>query len=187
MHVYACLLLCFMSMFASLVLGFAMLSALRGLNLVWLHPTPVWLCLGVTTCEMHLFDAGLLYAYRFSTPCDNMLALLACAFVGFLCFYASLHACLHVHAWVLLTCVMKPSSYYLVRVHTCLWYMGPRVPSGTLLDGTRVLSILQHNGTMHTRSKPTFFLLGHNLLFDNMFACPSICLACLFAPIWSFC
>ena len=50
MHVYACLLLCFMSMFASLVLGFAMLSALHGLDLVWLHPTPVWLCLGVTTC-----------------------------------------------------------------------------------------------------------------------------------------
>ena len=87
-----------MSMFASLVLGFAMLSALRGLDLVWLHPTPMWLCFSVTTCEMHLCDAGLLYAYPFFAPCDNMLALLACAPVGFLCFNASLHTCLNVHA-----------------------------------------------------------------------------------------
>ena len=76
MHVYAYLLLCSVSMFASLVLGFAMLSALRGFDLVWLHPTLVWFCSGVTTCE-HLCDAGLLYAYPFSTPCDDMLALLA--------------------------------------------------------------------------------------------------------------
>ena len=87
-----------MSMFASLVLGFAMLSALRGHDLVWLHPTPVWLCLGVATCEMHLCDASLLYAYPFVAPCDDMLPLLACAPIGSLCFYASLHACLHVHA-----------------------------------------------------------------------------------------
>ena len=41
-----------------------------------------------------------------------------------------------------------------------------------------VPSILQSNGTMDTRSKPTFVLLGHPLLFDNMFVCPFICLAC---------
>ena len=87
-----------MSVFASLVLGFAMLSALCVLDLVWLHPTPVWLCLGVTTCEMHLRDASLLYAYPFFAPCDDMLALLACAPNGFLCLYASFHACLHVLA-----------------------------------------------------------------------------------------
>ena len=34
-----CLLLCFMSMLASLDLGFAMLCAPRGLVLVWLHPS----------------------------------------------------------------------------------------------------------------------------------------------------
>ena len=77
MHAYAYLLLCFVSMFASLVLGFAMLSALRGLDLTWLHPMLMWLCLGVTTCEMHLHDAGFLYAYPFSAPCDDVLALLA--------------------------------------------------------------------------------------------------------------
>ena len=98
MHVYACLLLYFMSMFSSFVLGFAMLSTLRELDLVWLHPNPVWLFLGVTPCEMHLHDANLLYAYAFSTSFDDMLALLACAPVGFHCFYAFSHACLHVHA-----------------------------------------------------------------------------------------
>ena len=41
LHVYACLLLCFMIVLASLVLGFAMLDALCGLDLVWLHPTPM--------------------------------------------------------------------------------------------------------------------------------------------------
>ena len=100
-----------MFMFASLVLGFAMPSTLHGLDLVWLHPAPVWLCLGVTTCEMHLCDASLLYAYPFSTLCDDMLALLACAPISFLCFYASLHACLHIYALVLRACVIKPSFY----------------------------------------------------------------------------
>ena len=49
LHVYACLLLCFMLVLASLVLGFAMLDALCGLDLVQLHPTPMRPCLGVTT------------------------------------------------------------------------------------------------------------------------------------------
>ena len=48
LHVYACLLLCFMLVLASLVLGFAMLDALRGLDLVWLHPTLMRPCLDVT-------------------------------------------------------------------------------------------------------------------------------------------
>ena len=51
MHVYACLLICFISMFACLDLGFAMLCALRGLVfvglwghlLVWLHSSLLWL------------------------------------------------------------------------------------------------------------------------------------------------
>ena len=47
-----------------------------------------------------------------------------------------------------------------------------------------VLSIFQSHGTMDTQSKPTFFLLGHPLLFDNMLVYPFVCLTCLFAPIW---
>ena len=44
--------------------------------------------------------------------------------------------------------------------------------------------VLQSNGTMDTWSKPTFVLLGHHLLLDNMLVCPFICLACLFALVW---
>ena len=45
-------------------------------------------------------------------------------------------------------------------------------------------SILQSNGTMDIQSKPTFFLLGHPLLLDNMFVCLFMCFTCLLAPIW---
>ena len=38
-----------------------------------------------------------------------------------------------------------------------------------------VSSVIQSNGTRVTRSKPTFVLLGHPLLFDNML----ICLLCM--------
>ena len=50
-------------------------------------------CLGVTTCEIHLCDVGVL------DVCDVRLTLLAmCHLFGFLCFFASLHVCLYVHA-----------------------------------------------------------------------------------------
>ena len=39
MSMFACLLLCFISMLTSLDLGFVMLCALCGLVLVWLHPS----------------------------------------------------------------------------------------------------------------------------------------------------
>ena len=56
--------------------------------------------MGVTTCEIHLCDVSFFDAYPFSALCDVlMLAFLAfCHSFGFLCFFASLHACLHVHA-----------------------------------------------------------------------------------------
>jgi len=47
-----------------------------------------------------------------------------------------------------------------------------------------VSSILQSNGIMDTRSKPTLVLLGHLLLFDNMFVCPFMCSTCLITLIW---
>ena len=46
-HVFARLLLCLLVL-ASLVLGFAMLDALSGFVVVWLHPSPMRLCLDVT-------------------------------------------------------------------------------------------------------------------------------------------
>jgi len=45
-----------------------------------------------------------------------------------------------------------------------------------------MLSILQPNGTMDTRSKPIFVLLGLPLLFDNMLVCPVLCLAYFVCP-----
>ena len=52
-----------------------------------------------------------------------------------------------------------------------------------------VSSLLQSHGTRDTRSKPTFFLLGHPLLFDNMFVCPIrlLLIACLLACFPSGC
>ena len=140
MSMFSCFLLYFLSMLASLGLGFAMLCALPP------PPPPRWSCScvvtsiplvpkwGVTTCETHPRDVGVLDCEPFSPPCNvYMLALLAwCHPFGFLCFFASLHACLYVHAWV---CVS---------------------------------SIRQSNGPTDTQSKPTFILLGHPLLFDNM-------------------
>ena len=51
-----------MIVLASLVLGFAMLDALCGLDLIWLHPTPMRPCLGVITWDPSP-DVGLLRAY----------------------------------------------------------------------------------------------------------------------------
>ena len=61
---------------------------------------PLMDCLGVTTCEMHLRGVGLLDAYPFFASCNVvMLALLAlCHPFSFLCFFAFLHTCLHVHS-----------------------------------------------------------------------------------------
>ena len=57
-------------------------------------------CLDVTTCEIHLHGVGVLDAYLSSASCDVvMLSLLAlCHPFAFLCFFAFLHACLHVYA-----------------------------------------------------------------------------------------
>ena len=49
LHVYACLLLCFMLALASLFLGFATLDALSKYMVMWLHLTPMRPCLDATT------------------------------------------------------------------------------------------------------------------------------------------
>ena len=92
-----------MIVLASLVLGFAMLDALCGLDPIWLHPTPMRPCLGVTTWDPSP-DAGLLCAYTSLFYSVRWYACHACL-CHLLAFYASLHACLHVHAWVLLASV----------------------------------------------------------------------------------
>ena len=92
-----------MLMLASLVLGFATLNALNGFMAVWLYLTPTRPFLDLTIWEASS-DARLLHAYPsyfLSTQCYAYYACLCHP----LAFYASLHACLHVHAWVLLDSV----------------------------------------------------------------------------------
>ena len=96
LHVYACLLLCFMLVLAFLVLGFAMFDALCGLDFVWLHLTLMRPCLGVTTWDASL-DAELLCAYPSLFRSVRCYACYACL-CYLLAFFASLHTCLHVHA-----------------------------------------------------------------------------------------
>ena len=68
-----------MLVLASLVLGYAMFGALHGLDLVWLHPTPIRPCSDVTIWEA-FSDAWLLHAYpSLSAPHDAMLTMLVCA------------------------------------------------------------------------------------------------------------
>ena len=100
LHVCACLLLCFMLVLASLVLGFATFDALGGYVVVWLRPTPRRPCLDETTWEASL-DVELLHVHPSLFRSVRWYACHAC-FRHSLAFYTSLHTCLHVHAWVLL-------------------------------------------------------------------------------------
>ena len=105
LHVYACLLLCFTLTLASLILGFAMFGTFYGLDIVWLHPTPMRPCLDVTILEASP-DARLLRVYPSLFCSARCYAYHACLCHPFT-FYASLHACSHVHAWVLLASVLS--------------------------------------------------------------------------------
>ena len=91
------------SMLASLVLGFSMLGALRGLDLVWLHLTPIRPCLDVTAWDASSW-CQLFRVYPFPFHFVRCYAYHVCLRHS-LAFYASLHACSHVHAWVLLASV----------------------------------------------------------------------------------
>ena len=92
---FACLLLCFIYILASLDLGFAKLWALCGLMFVWLH----WSLLRLIGCN-HLRDIPLWcwcsWFTSSSASCDvDMFALLALHHpFGFLCIFARLPTCL---------------------------------------------------------------------------------------------
>ena len=81
----------------------------------------------VINCEWSRFVNFLLHMYL--SNCNDMLTLLAlCHPFGSPCLFVSLHACLHVNAWVLvLAFVIKRNSYHLMRVHTRPWYTKPWV------------------------------------------------------------
>ena len=88
LHVYTCLLLCFMLVLASLVLGFAMIDALSWPVVVWLHPMPKRPCLDATTWDASPW-CRLLHAYLSPFPLLAMICL-PCLFVplvGFICIF----------------------------------------------------------------------------------------------------
>ena len=94
LHVYACLLLCFMLVLTSLVLAFAMLDALSGFVVVWLHLMPIRPCLDVTICDASPW-CRLLRAYLSPFLLRAMICL-PCLFVppvGFLCIFTRLLTC----------------------------------------------------------------------------------------------
>ena len=76
---------------------------LRGLDLVWLHLMPIRPCSDVTIWEASS-DARFLRAYPSLFRSAWCYVYHACLYHP-LAFYASLHACSHVHAWVLLASV----------------------------------------------------------------------------------
>ena len=191
MHVYAYLLLCLISMFACLDQGFIMLGTLHGLMLVgnWGHML-VCDCIcsscGLFGCD-HLWDTSLscwcAWYMPFSTSCDVMLAL--CHLFGFLYFFAFLLLAYMFMHKSLLACVIKPNSYYLVRVHTHLWYTRARVPFRSFVEWhmccpySNLMELWTPNPNIHLSSEDTPFLS-----FDNKFVCPLVCLTCFLAPVW---
>ena len=112
MHVYVCLL-------ASMLYLHLSLSRSRlcpALCPPWacayvVASIPPRACFVVTICEIHLRGVGMLDIHL-SLPCNvDILAMLALRHpFGFLCFLTSLHACLHVHAWVCVSSIQQSNG-----------------------------------------------------------------------------
>ena len=101
------------------------------------------------------------------TTCENTSGVLMSSMHTFLCSVRCWYACL--------ACFAPPIwlSFLL-----CIFARLPHVHAWVYVS-----SIFQSSGTMDTRSKPTFVLLGHHLFFfDNIFVCLFMCFKCLFAP-----
>ena len=94
LHVYACCLLCFTLVLASLVLGFTMLDALSKFVVVWLHLTLTRPCLDVTIWNASTW-CQLLHAYLSPFPLRAMMCLpsLFMPLVGFICILTCLLTC----------------------------------------------------------------------------------------------
>ena len=151
MHVVVCLL-------ASMLYLLVSLSRSR-LCHAWCPPwvcacvvtsVPPRVCLDVTICDIHFYGISVL-AIHLSSLRATLICLLCATLLAFLVSMLSLHACLHVHAWV------------------CVSF------------------ILQSNGAMDIRSKPTFVLLGHPFCLITCFFTLFMCFTCLFAPVWHLC
>ena len=93
-HVYACLHLCFMLVLASLVPGLAMFGALRKLDLVWLHPTPIRPCSKVALLGcIAMMPVVLCTFIPFSAPYDIFLPGLFVPPIGFICIFTCFVTC----------------------------------------------------------------------------------------------
>ena len=94
LHVYACLLLCFMLVLASLVLGFATFDTFNGFVVMWLHLMLIRPCFCVTTWDASPW-CRLPCAYLSPFPFCAMLCL-PCLFVpsvGIICIFTRLLTC----------------------------------------------------------------------------------------------
>ena len=154
LHIYACLLLCFTLVLASLVLGFATLDALSGFVVVWLYLTTIRPCLDVT-----IWDASpwcrLLRAYLSPFPLHAM-SCLPCLFVPPM---ASLHLCTLAYMFMHESCLLV--------CHPCF---------NTMKSWTFVPNL--HLSPLDTTFSLPFCLFAFSLAF--LFLCLP-CLSCLSA------
>ena len=108
---------------------------------------------------------------RFSAPCDvYMLALLAlCHPFGFLCFFSSLHSCLHVYAWVYVSSILHSNG-----------------PIDTQSKPTYILLGHLFSCALHA-CLPLYLYIYIYLLLVCLLACfPSYLFLCLFASLFLF-
>ena len=121
---FACLLLCFISMLASLDLGFAICALCPPWVCAWVvRSVPSRVCLDVTTYEIHLCGVGVL-TLHLSLPCAMLIRLPCLLCTTRLAFFASLHTCLHVHAWVCVSSILQSNEAMDTRSKTTFVLLG---------------------------------------------------------------
>ena len=150
-----------------------MFGALHGLDIVWLHLAPMRPCLDVTIWEASL-NAGLLHTYPSLFRSVQCYAYHACL-RQLLAFYASLHTCLHVHAWVLLVSVIHTSTQWsyghLIQTYICPQWTPPFV--------CFIVCLPSHLLAFSFLDLPCLSCLSAFCLFHMLYA--SLSFHCLFA------
>ena len=199
---FACLLLCCMSMFTYLDLGFAMppwACACRSLGPLACVVTfvPSRACLDVTICEIQLYGVGVLDS-QLSPLCVMLICLPCLLSFGLFFFFASLHACLVVYAWVYMLSIFqshgtmhtqsKPTFVLLGHpifcLITCLLAPVWHLLLASLLACFPSICFFAH--PIQTYICPP---RAPHFLFHYMFTCPvwHLLLACLLACFPSIC
>ena len=104
LHVYACLLLCFMLLIASLVLGFARLDAHSGFVVVWLHSDAYEVLFGCNYLGcITMMPVASCTPFLLSAPCNDMLSMLVYA-TRWLCMHLYMLTHISMHESCLLMC-----------------------------------------------------------------------------------